>query len=124
MKVINCRLKLAEDADWKTADRVVELSVSSGKDFRHGTWKMISDARDSRMIIGVAQGKWVNHWSDKSEWTMYFLPRDDLDILFQLYKVGSQPVEDIGCGSGRGGDGWRQGPPESNINYSLSLDCA
>jgi hypothetical protein len=124
MKVIGCRLKLAEDADWKSADRVVEFSMSSGRDFRGGTWKMVSDARDSRMNIGAREGRWFNHWSETSEWTMYFIPRDELDILFQLYKVGSRPVEDIGCGNSRSGDGWRQGPPESNINYVMNFDCA
>ncbi len=42
----------------------------------------------------------------------------------KFHKVGSQPVEDIGCGSSRSGDGWRQGPPDSDINYAMSFDCA
>lgn len=124
MKVIGCRLKLAEDADWKTADRVVELSVSGGKDMRQGTWQMVSDARDPRMKIGETGGRWINHWMDAGRWTMFFLPRGDTMILFQLFDVGSRPVESIDCGRSRGGDGWRQGPPESDINYVLSFDCA
>jgi hypothetical protein len=124
MKVIGCRLKLAEDVDWKSSDRVVEVSISGEKDFRQGTWQMVSDARDPRMKIGETGGRWLNTWMDASQWTMFFLPRGDTMILFELFNVGSQPVEHIGCGTSRGGDGWRQGPPESNINYVLSFDCA
>ena len=123
MKEIDCRLKLAEDADWKNSDRIVEMSVAGAKDLRRGTWTMTSDARDPRMKIGVSSGRWAVHSLEATGWTMIFLANDDTKILVELFRVGSQPVEDTGCGVSRGGDGWRQGPPNSDINYVLSFGC-
>lgn len=123
MKEIDCKLKLAEDGDWKTSDRIVEMSVAGGKDLRQGTWTMTADARDPRMQIGVSSGRWLVHSLEATGWTMTFLPNDDTKVLVELFRVGSQPVEDIGCGVSRGGDSWRQGPPNSNINYVLSFSC-
>jgi hypothetical protein len=123
MKEIDCMLKLAEDADWKSQDRTVELSVVSGKGRHQGTWRIIRDARDPRISVGTTDGRWINHSLSDTDWTMTFIPSSDTIVLFELFNVGSDPLENIGCGKSRGGDGWRQGPPNADINYTLSFGC-
>jgi len=122
MKSIDCMLKLVEDSDFSNTNRVVEMSIDSEGDSRRGVWKVIRDATDPRMRIGEGSGRWVIYPTEEHGWVMYFVGSTYL-VLLELYKVGDNPLGTVSCGTSRGGNGWHQGPPSSNVQYVLSFGC-
>ena len=124
---LGCTFKLAEDADRSAPHRTAEITISVDGESRSGKWKLVDDSSDSRVTVGNSNGIWflANGSDDDGDTaTLYVARPSDQRILFELYGVNRKTLSMMSCGSGFGGNGWHQGPPKSNIVFSLWYGCA
>jgi hypothetical protein len=126
MKTVSCTLKLAQDRDDPQTVRKCDLSIQGDSSPGSRTWELGNDSNDSRLTIGVGSGPWVLYEASpgSGSWTLYILDQaNSYAILVELYGLPSNFLDVITCGTSLSGNAWHQGPPASDLAYSLWFGC-
>jgi hypothetical protein len=124
MKSVGCVLKLAGDKNVRDTPRFIELSINSGYTHRGGTWVLMRNSTDPELKIGASKGRWtLAEVEGYAGWTLDIVgPK--LYVQLELYGLDGDFIERIGCADSITGDAWRQGPPESNMSFTMWYGCA
>jgi hypothetical protein len=125
-KSVGCTLKLLSEKDDRNTprNRLVEISLTNGATKNSGTWSLMADSRHPELNIGTSSGRWVlNQVGDAESPTLYVI-RSDREILLELYDLDSNFIERVGCADSFSGNAWRQGPPASDLAYSIWFGCS
>jgi len=121
---LRCMLRLSDDKDGAPPHRVSEIMLNVESQARRGTWTLLKGSKDPRIAVGASSGLWtLLYEEEKNLPTLAVMREEDYRILFLLYAVSQRDLSKVGCGSSLGGDGWHQGPPESDINFSIWFSC-
>lgn len=125
MKSVGCTLKLQQDANDPQSIRRCDLSIQGDQSQASRNWTLMDDSDDPRLAVGLDSGSWIlNEWPIGSGSGAIFILDGNSNILVNLNSVPLNFLDLITCGSGLSGNGVHQGPPRSDIVYSLWFGCS